>query len=136
MDEPTREKVKEWLMLSAEDRTSAKSLLKNEPSVGFAICFHAQQFAEKALKAYLTSKQQHIEKTHDLLRIVKQCAALDPEFGNYEIIADELSPYATETRYPDDYRPVSCEEAEEAVASAELILNLVKTKLDPSLLIK
>ena len=135
MDEPTREKVKEWLMLAAEDHTSAISLLKNEPSVGFAICFHAQQFAEKALKAYLTSKQQHIEKTHDLLRIVKLCTALDPEFGNYETIADELSPYATETRYPDDYHPVLHEEAEEAVAKAERILNFVKTKLDPSTLV-
>jgi len=110
MDEPTREKVREWLIMAEEDRVSALSLLKNEPSVGFSICFHAQQFVEKALKAYLTSKQQHIEKTHDLLRIVKQCAALDPEFASFETIADELSIYATATRYPDDYRPVSHDE--------------------------
>ncbi|MCF7810288.1 HEPN domain-containing protein [bacterium] len=135
MDEPTREKVKEWLLLAEEDHISANSLLKNEPSVGFTICFHAQQFVEKALKAYLTSKQRHIEKTHDLLRIIKQCAVYDTEFMNYETIADELSPYATDTRYPDNYHHISTDEAKEAVANAERILNFVKAKLDPSLLI-
>jgi HEPN domain-containing protein len=135
MDEPVREKVKEWLLLAAEDHLSARTLLKNAPTAGISICFHAQQLAEKALKAYLTSHQYKFEKTHDLLRLVKACEEIDDEFGNYRSIADALTGYAVEIRYPDDYRPVLLKEAREAVNNAENILNFVKAKLDPTILI-
>ena len=135
MDEPTREKIKEWLLIAEEDRISARALLEHDPLIGFSVCFHAQQCAEKALKGFLTQCEQQFERTHDLLRLIKFCVQIDSEFENYELSADALTPYAAETRYPDDYRPIQFEEAEEAVVMAEQIYNLVKTKLDPSLLI-
>ncbi|MFH0764901.1 MAG: HEPN domain-containing protein [Calditrichota bacterium] len=135
MDKPTQEKVKEWLLIAEEDHISAHALLKHDPLIGFSVCFHAQQCAEKALKGFLTHCQHQFERTHDLLKLVKLCAAIDPEFANYAAPADALAPYAAETRYPDDYRSIPHREAGEAITNAERILNFVKSKLDPSLLI-
>lgn len=40
----------------------------------YDICvYHAQQCAEKALKAYLTLRMKEIEKSHNLLLLVENC---------------------------------------------------------------
>ena len=135
MGDKLREDVQIWFDLAEDDRKSARALLASEPSVTGTICFHAQQLAEKALKAYLTANQRHVEKTHDLTRLVTLCLDVEPEFVSLRYLADELSSYAVTTRYPDDYRPISLDEAKSAVEKAERILNFVKMKLDPSLFI-
>ena len=78
------------------------------------ICFHAQQAAEKSIKAVLLHQQSntHIEKTHDLSilldKINQEQIPFDDIFYEY---ADKLFPYSVATRYPnqlqddiDEYR--------------------------------
>jgi HEPN domain-containing protein len=43
-----------------------------------AICFHAQQCAEKYLKARLTEANIPFIKTHDLPSLLSQLAAVEP----------------------------------------------------------
>ena len=134
MDDRLREEVQAWFDRAEEDRRSARALLKNEPRVTGVVCFHSQQLAEKALKAYLTAHKCQVEKTHDLTRLVTLCFEIDPEFATLRFIADELSPYAVRTRYPDDYRPSTLDDAKLALKKAERIMKFVKTKLDPTTL--
>ncbi|MBM3326132.1 MAG: HEPN domain-containing protein [Calditrichaeota bacterium] len=135
MDEQIITNVQEWLDCVEEDRRTTKSLLKYEPTAMRNICFHAQQMAEKALKAFLCANERHIEKVHDLTRLITLCAEVDPEFTSLRVITDELTPYAVVTRYPSDYRSISLDEAKQAVVKTERIYDFVKTKLDPSILI-
>ncbi|NQS98382.1 MAG: HEPN domain-containing protein [candidate division Zixibacteria bacterium] len=108
---------------------SARTLLKHRPDIPAIISFHAQQCAEKMLKAYLSAQGKHIEKTHNLTRLVKLCADIDDDFSQFFDIADELSPYAVTTRYPDDWRPCSQSEAVAAVEKADRIMNFILSKL-------
>ena len=43
-----------------------------------AVCFHAQQAAEKALKAWLAVADVPIPRTHNLEDLQAQCLALPP----------------------------------------------------------
>jgi HEPN domain-containing protein len=134
MDDKLSDEVQAWFERAEEDRKSARALLRSEPSVTGAICFHSQQLAEKALKAYLTANRRQVEKTHDLTRLITLCMDIDPEFASFRFTADELSPYAVRTRYPDDYRPVTLDDTKLALKKAERIMKFVKTKLDPTTL--
>ena len=53
MAEIVHSKVKQWLIKADNDLTIAGRDLKTDDPVTDAICFHAQQAAEKYLKAYL-----------------------------------------------------------------------------------
>jgi len=46
-----------------------------------AICFHAQQCAEKYLKAYLIFNGKEVRRTHDIAELISQCSEVDPEFA-------------------------------------------------------
>ena len=79
------------------------------------ICFHAQQTAEKSIKAVLLTQATNagsIQKTHDLSLLLDSIDRVnfpfEDEFYDY---ADELFPYSVITRYPgqlqdsiDEYR--------------------------------
>ena len=54
----------EWLFKAGQDIRSASILRGAEDPVLDIAIYHAQQGAEKALKAYLTVKDQEIDRTH------------------------------------------------------------------------
>lgn len=93
------------------------------------VCFHAQQCAEKCLKAYLVFVDRDFPKTHDLQNLLKLCADHDPSFASMEDDARILSDYAVEVRYVDDWRTIESEEAVNAMEMAMNIYEHVKQKL-------
>ena len=93
------------------------------------VCFHAQQCVEKSLKAFLTSVDRHVEKTHDLTKLVELCRDLDQDFRDIKNIAVELVDYSVSTRYPDAWRDIPPDEAAAAVLSAKEALKFVKNKI-------
>ena len=129
MDDGVITTIQRWLIKAENDLLMARAALSLENPVTDAACFHAQQCAEKCLKAYLVYKNQHIVKTHDLARIVELCARFDPDFSVIYDAAEELSDYAVETRYPDEWREISIEEAIEAVQQAVKIKMFTKEKI-------
>lgn len=81
------------------------------------ICFHAQQCVEKYLKAILTYHKTPFGRTHDIELLVRM---LPPHVLSDWPVAQQrlLTTYATTTRYPGEYEPISLREAREAVALA------------------
>ena len=135
MADAEQQKVQAWLDRVAEDLASANKLISEfEPEFASAISFHAQQFAEKALKAYLVYKGRQIEKTHDLTRLITMCSEFDASFRDLEDLADLITPLAAITRYPDDWRQLSESETRDILEKAKRILNFVKSKFDPKLI--
>ena len=101
MDDTKREWVRSWLTKAHSDLRSARALVAlSEPATDTAI-YHCQQAAEKALKAYLAFRDQPLERTHDLERLLELATELEPALAPLETQADVLNPYATAFRYPD-----------------------------------
>lgn len=68
-------------------------------------CFHAQQAAEKLLKAFLLDRQVAFPFTHDLVRLLLLCEGQDPSFAALLPVAELLTPYAVELRYDGEFWP-------------------------------
>ncbi|MCX6550713.1 MAG: HEPN domain-containing protein, partial [Acidobacteria bacterium] len=76
-DEIRREIVAQWVARADEDLSVARHLLAEKLPYHGAIGFHAQQAAEKFLKAYLVAHQVEFPKTHDLGRLLDLIAPVD-----------------------------------------------------------
>jgi HEPN domain-containing protein len=112
------EKVKLWLIKAFEDYFSMKSLIGSSlmEYITSIVCFHAQQMVEKLLKAFLTYHNVKFPKTHNLEILMEKCLELDEEFQ--KIRFKNLSMYAVEIRYPEEFYIPSIEERNECVEIA------------------
>jgi len=128
-EETNREDAAEWLRLADLDlRAGEKALAGDDPLPGDA-CFHAQQAAEKFLKAFLVSQGTHPRRTHDLELLLEECAEFEPDFRSLAAVAETLTPFAIETRYPVGSPEYSYDEAREALSLAAKIGAFVRPRL-------
>ena len=106
-----KEDVKKWLLKAFEDFKTAnhETLLPEDEMVTSAVCFHCQQFVEKALKAYLTLKGVEFGGTHNLELLLEFCVKVDRDFE--EVDVGDLTFYVVEIRYPDEFYIPTVEEA-------------------------
>ncbi len=86
-------------------------------------CFQAQQAAEKAIKAIYQHQGLVFRRTHDIEELAKGLEDKGVEIP--EIVKESviLAKYASETRYPGTYEPVSEEEYQEAVRLAQAVVD-------------
>ena len=93
--------VEEWIDKAEEDYQSAQILFKKSPSdFATTICFHSQQCAEKYLKAILIKHGIEPPWIHTLESLLDLIIPEVPELEEYGEILAQLTPYATEYRYP------------------------------------
>jgi HEPN domain-containing protein len=120
--------VGEWVEKAENDLRAAAHILKlAEQCPTDTVCFHAQQCAEKYLKALLVSLKIAFPKTHDLEELVRLLPA-DVEL-NLDLPAQRrLTGYAVALRYP-EYPPISLVEARKAVALARRVRRDVRRLL-------
>ena len=129
MPDPSSDLAREWLVRSEHDLRVAQYLLTMPDPPSESVGFHAQQCAEKALKAYLTLHRVSFERRHDLNYLIDLCAPLEPDFEQFRAPADELTPYAVEFRYPDTLPLVPLEPVRAAVDAAERIYAFVTDRM-------
>ena len=91
--------TQEWLAYSKRDLDSANHLLGMKPIPLEIICFHCQQSAEKALKAFMVEHKIEVIRTHDLKLLRKICCDVS-DFSVIETECSRLTPYAAQSRYP------------------------------------
>jgi len=65
-----------------------------------AVCFHAQNPAEKSLKAFLIGHGCLPPGTHDLVTLLAECATILPTLSSLQGHCQLLSVYAVSTRFP------------------------------------
>ncbi|WP_456475591.1 HEPN domain-containing protein [Candidatus Pyrohabitans sp.] len=121
--------VKKWLIKAVKDLKVAENEIKVSPDdlVTEAICFHAQQAVEKFLKAYLINKNVEFKKTHNLEFLLDLCAKIDRDFENIDV--GDLSFYAVEIRYPDEFYVPTFDEAKECLKITRNVKEFVLNKL-------
>lgn len=127
--------ARDWVQKGENDLKNATHTLgmrKDCPTD--TVCFHAQQCVEKYLKAFLVLKRIDFPKTHD----IKELIALLPSNFRPQLTPEEqrrLTDYATVTRYPCDYEPISLSETKRAVKIARRVRNEMR-KLLPKEMIR
>ena len=121
--------VCQWVEKAEHDLTAAEHMLTLLKDCPFdAVCFHAQQCAEKYLKGFLIFRSVDFPKTHDLV-ILLNLAGGSTALGVDLLSVEPLNRYPMETRYPGDWEPITREESEEAVKSARKIREAVRKHL-------
>ncbi len=130
-EEVKREFVRQWLSKGLADLAAARHLLGGGPELSYGAAFHAQQAAEKFLKAVLVWHQVEFPKTHDIGRLVDLVHTTDPALADLTREATALTLYAVETRYPGDLAAPDPGEARQALALAERVREAVLQYLPP-----
>ena len=125
-----REIVQRWITKAEHDYHTACTMLQVEEVPTDVVCFHCQQCAEKYLKAFLTDKNQEAPPTHDLRRLFSLCVSVDSSFEMLEDACVELTDYAVEVRYVDDWRDIPLEEANAALKHTQRIREFAARILD------
>lgn len=121
--------VSEWVKKAENDlKNAAYTLEMDDECPTDTVCFHAQQVVEKYLKALLVLNGTPFPKTHNIEDIM---ALLPPSSrpSLAEKDQDKLTEYATVTRYPGDYEPISLDEAKKAVCIARGIRTQIRKLL-------
>ena len=71
-----------WFRKAESDLLVIKNNLISTEIPIDACCFHAQQAAEKYIKAYLVSRLINFPKTHDLQSLLNLCISVNQSFNN------------------------------------------------------
>ncbi len=66
LEDVVRRLARDWLAKAATDLAVCDRLLTEGTEFSEAVAFHAQQAAEKSLKALLVARQVEFPKTHDI----------------------------------------------------------------------
>jgi len=121
--------VAEWVSKAEGDFLTAGRELRARKLPNYdAVCFHAQQCAEKYLKAVLQENDKRIPKIHFLLELLAMILKFD---GSYEFLKADLEvleDHAVRFRYPGDM--AEKDEAQAAYAAADIARTFVRQKLD------
>ncbi len=118
--------IRQWVLKAEHDLTNAAHTLKlGAAGPTDTVCFHAQQCVEKYLKALLAWHSLDFPKTHNIKMLLALLPRqLQPELTVVE--QERLTDFATVTRYPGDYEPITLAEARRAVALARRVRRQIR----------
>lgn len=117
----------EWVQKAEGDITAARALLDTGHAVHDSIAFHAQQAAEKYIKAMLQEQDIRFPYTHDVALLAD---LIQPPLDSLKAMDQELiavSRLAVQVRYPGF--TASAEDARRALSIAESIRSLCREQL-------
>jgi HEPN domain-containing protein len=114
-----RNELQEWIEHAEDDFANAQKLIRGRKPSIYGACFHAQQCAEKYVKAMLVFKNKPFPMTHDLLIINSLLEQAGILMDIPEDSLDTLSAYAVATRYP-GAKP-TLEDAKDAISIAKTV---------------
>ena len=118
----------EWITKAEGDFATAERELGVTVSPNYdAVCFHAQQCAEKYLKARLQESGVQFGKTHDLPTLLNLALSVERTWDALLTDMQTLSTYAVAYRYPGD--SADKEDAEEALEKCRNFREIARKSL-------
>ncbi len=118
----------EWVQKAEGDYDTARRELRARRRPNYdAACFHAQQTAEKYLKAFLQERGALFPKIHNLIELLEICLLQDVAFDVLRKPLVLLDRYAVRYRYPGE--SADRDEARAAIQAVRIIRVLVRAKL-------
>ncbi len=119
--------TREWTDKAEGDYQVAADQRRSPAPVYDAVCFHAQQVAEKYLKAWLAEHDVGFPRIHDLVALAGLCA---PSLDVGDDVLERLrflTSFAVEIRYPGT--TAQREDAEQCWEAAQQVRALVRSRL-------
>src|SRR5208337_5645595 len=93
--------TREWVAKAEEDFAVVLALARPRKKPLWApLCFHAQQYIEKYLKARLNEASLPVVKTHDLEQLLNPAVTVEPLWSAFRASFKRLSAAAVVPRYP------------------------------------
>jgi HEPN domain-containing protein len=80
-----------WLRKAEHDLLNIENNLAAADIPWDTVCFHAQQAAEKVLKAFLVFHGRDLSKTHDLVALLALCVESYPGLAGLETDCRQLT---------------------------------------------
>ena len=119
----------EWLSRAHSDLALARIRL---PSGGAYedLCFHAQQAAEKAIKALYRARRLEFRYTHDIAELLNGLRTSGVDIPEAVREAVELSTYAWQARYPGVQEPATDEDHLRTVELADRVVRWVSAQME------
>ena len=128
--EEIAQKVRQWAAHGDEDMRVARHTLSLVEECPYRlVAYHAQQCAEKYLKAYLVLRGVDFPYTHNIARLLELCSE-KADWSGRLTDAEELTPFAITARYPGEDEPVTEAEAKQAVDISARVRQTVRAALD------
>lgn len=120
--------TQEWVDKVEGDFSSLLRELRARKSPNYdGACFHAQQCAEKYLKARLNESSIAFAKTHDLLALLALFLPIEPLWSALAPNLAALNPYGVRFRYPGDW--ADREEIKDALKNCRVVREEVRKSL-------
>jgi HEPN domain-containing protein len=120
--------TEKWVSKAEGDFHTARRELRARKAPNYdAACFHAQQGAEKYLKAVLVEAHLRFSKTHDLILLLEKCLPAAPLLDAFRPSLAILKNFAVHIRYPGD--DATRADARDVVRRAEAVRTAVRAHL-------
>jgi HEPN domain-containing protein len=118
---------REWL-----NRAKSNLMRASQSAPGLYLedlCFDAQQAAEKAVKAVFIHRGLRFPYIHDLRRLLELLDQAGVKVPKYVWKAEDLNPFAYETRYPGQAPPVTKRQYRRAVRIAKSVVGWAERQI-------
>jgi HEPN domain-containing protein len=119
--------VSGWIRKAESDLANLQLCIDADQALDTA-CFHAQQAAEKYLKAYLCAYGIDFPFIHNLEKLIELCEQQTPGFNTIKLAGQSLTPFAVELRYDAEFWP-SIDDARQALNAATTIKVFIVERL-------
>ena len=118
----------EWIEKAEGDYATVGRELRARRQANYdSACFHAQQTAEKYLKAVLQEHSVAFPKTHNLIELLELCLPVDMSFEAQRDALVLLDRFAVQYRYPGETADKA--EARQAFRAVTAVRSFVRGKL-------
>ena len=119
--------TQEWIDKAEGDfATTGREAVVGESPNYDAVCFHAQQCAEKYMKAHLQAASTAFGKTHDLNALLQLLLPIEPNWLQMQSQCRLLTEYAVDLRYPG--RSATQDEANDAMMACHSIRTFARSR--------
>ena len=112
----------DWKRHARSDVALAKLGEESDEVLAAQVCFHAQQAIEKILKGLLVYIGRSYPAVHDLEQLLERLREANATMPDWIDEVLEVTPYATEGRYPGYWEPITADDQRDAIALAEKTL--------------
>lgn len=117
-----------WLRYAEEDLGTAERMTSERGWTPRIACFHAQQAAEKALKAVMVAERLPLIYAHNL-EILRDALPEERRVRQADVDVGRLTEWAALPRYPGEVSEATPEDGRDAVAAARKIVEAARADL-------
>jgi HEPN domain-containing protein len=129
-----KETSRRWLAQAEHSLSTTRVLLEN--GLWADACFHSEQTAQLALKAFLYWRGRRFVNIHSIHALALECSKEDAQFLAVADYGSVLDRYYLTTRYPDTlpapavpFESFTQQEAQQALGYAAEIVELVRAQI-------